>query len=379
MKKSNKILFLVTEDWYFCSHRLHIAKAISERGIHVVVATRVRSHGEVIKSAGLKVVPLEIDRGGFNPVADLLTLVRLVWVYANERPDFVHHVALKPIIYGSFAARLVGVPHIVNAFAGLGEIFIEHHRRYGLIKTLVVAALKVALAPKNVRVICQNPDDLDSLVQRRLVERNRSVVIRGSGVDTRKFRSGMPIDGDPIVILGSRMLWTKGVGEFVEAARQLKRAGKRMRMVLVGAPDPINPASVPLRQLELWHDEGIIEWLGQRGDMAKLLAQSTVAVLPSSYAEGVPKFLLEAASAGLPLVAYDVRGCREVVRNKENGFLVPFKNSTRLAAAIGNLLEDKALRSRMGEASRRIAIREFSEAQVVRETMALYQSALREE
>jgi len=352
-----------------------MAKAVADQGIEVVVATRVNAHGEAIRRAGLKLVPIGINRGGLNPAADLLTLATLMRVYASERPDVVHHVALKPIIYGSVAARLVKVPYVVNAFAGLGEIFIDHEPRYGLLKRVIGTALKVALGPANVRVICQNPDDLDLLVRKRLAARNRSVVIRSSGVDTEKFCPGRPADGDPIAILGARMLWTKGVGDFVEAARQLKSAGKQVRMVLVGEPDSLNPASVPRRQLEKWRNEGVIEWWGWRDDMAALLGRSAVAVLPS-YAEGVPKFLVEAASAGLPLVSYDVRGCREVVRNGENGILVRFKNSIGLAEAIASLLDDKAMRQRMGEVSRRIAVSEFSEEQVVQETMALYRSLL---
>ncbi len=372
-----KLLFFVTEDWYFCSHRLPIARAAFQNGLDIVIVTRVNTHGQFIKNEGFKLIPLNINRSGKNPFYDIFTFFSLIKIYKKEKPDIVHHVSLKPVLYGSWAARLTGVPHIVNALAGLGHVFIDKGFKAFLLKKIVKLAFKLALSPKNVRVILQNPDDLNLFIREHILTKKQITLVKGSGVDTKIFYPETKKPEIPIVVLVARMLWSKGAGDFFQAAKILREKEVPVRMVLVGEPDPINPASVPVERLKSWSSSSIIEWWERREDIPDILKQSTIAVLPSSYGEGVPKSLIEAASVGLPIVTYDVPGCREIVRNRENGFLVPLNDIKGLVCAIEKLLKNAALRQKMGKKSREIVINEFSEEIVVKQTMDLYKNLLR--
>jgi len=361
-----RLLYLVTEDWYFCSHRLPLAIAAHDAGFEVTVLTRVRDHGDIIRQAGLKLIPFEISRMGTNPFSELATLARLVAVYRSERPNIVHHVAMKPILYGTLAARLTRVPNIINALAGMGWLFTSSNAKAKFMQSLVRLAYRILLRPTS--LIVQNPDDAKLMVNLGL---RRIHIIRGSGVDTKIFRPKPEPAGLPLVVLPARMLWDKGVGEFVAMAKLLKATGVAARFALVGAPDPGNPAAVPTDQLTAWQDEGGVEWWWQRNDMPQVYEQAQIVCLPS-YREGLPKSLLEAAACGLPIVTTDVPGCREIVRDGDNGFLVPIRNAAALADAIAKLLMDPVLRRRMGERGRQRVLEEFSQEQVIRETLALY-------
>ncbi len=226
----------------------------------------------------------------------------------------MHHVALKPVLYGSIAARLAGVPGVVNAFAGLGHAFSSRDPRRRVLRALISRLLRVALRGARSKVIVQNKDDADTLVRGRIMAREDIVLIRGSGVDLDLFTPKPEPAGDGLVVLPSRMIWEKGVGEFVEAARRLRRDGVRARFALVGEPDADNPAAVPAETLKAWKAEGDVEVWGRRDDMPAVLAEAWVVCLPSYYGEGVPKSLLEAAAAGRPIVTTDMPGCREVVQ-----------------------------------------------------------------
>ncbi|MBI2725926.1 MAG: glycosyltransferase family 4 protein [Polaromonas sp.] len=369
--RRRKLLFFVTEDWYFCSHRLPPARAALAAGYEVVVATRVDRRGEQIAAEGFRVVPLSLSRRSRNPLQELAAVMEIVRIYWQERPDIVHHVALKPVLYGSVAALLLRRPAVVNAMAGMGFLFTSSSRSAGWLRAVVSRVFRVLLnAGRNV-LILQNPDDVNLMVSGGLVQASRVRLIRGSGVDTQRFHPAPEPDGIPVVMLASRMLWDKGVGEFVEAARQLRDRGVHARFVLVGDGDPDNPASIPDEQLKLWHDSGVAECWGRCEDMPGAFAQAHIVCLPS-YREGLPKVLLEAAACGLPLVATDAPGCREIVRHGENGLLVPLRDATALALAIERLLADSALRASMGKKGRRMVEEEFSEAYVAGQTLAVY-------
>lgn len=366
--KPCKLLFLVTEDWYFVSHRLPLAVAAKEAGYEVVVATRVREHGDTIRNAGLTLVPFQLSRRGGNPLVEILRLSRL---YRQERPTIVHHVALKSVVYGSVAARLAGVGRVVNAVAGLGWLFTSGSLFARTLRPFIRAVLGHLLAAKGSCTIVQNPDDL-ALLEGTGVPRNRLCLIRGAGVDTTLFSPAGRIPEPILVVLVARMLWDKGVGEFVAAAQRLHGEGLAARFALVGDADIANPASVPVATLEAWNGQRGIEWWGRREDMPQVLHQAHVACLPS-YREGLPKSLLEAAACGLPIVTTDTPGCREVVVDGDNGFLVPVKDVDALAAALRKLILDGGLRQTMGERSRTHALESFSQRQVIDETLSLYQ------
>ncbi len=373
-----RVLYLVTEDWYFCSHRLPIARAARKAGAEVLVATRVTDHGEAIEAEGFTLLPLKIERSGLNPLADLLTLWSLIRLYRHERPDLVHQVALKPVLYGSLAAWIAGVPVTVNALTGLGFLFISKGFFASLLRPAVQLAFRALFNRRNSRLILQNPDDVAMFRDRFGIRSERIETIRGSGVDTAHFQptpEPKVTPKQPVVALCvSRMLWDKGVGELVAAARLLRARGTAVRVRLVGPSDQ-NPAAIDDTTLDAWRREGVVEVAGASEDVAGEYARAHIAVLPS-YREGLPKSLLEAAAAGRPIVASDVPGCREICRDGETGLLVPARSVEPLAEMLAVLAGDAEMRREMGAAARQAAEREFAEAIVVEQTLALYDDAL---
>jgi glycosyltransferase involved in cell wall biosynthesis len=376
MSSAPNLLYLVTEDWYFCSHRLPLARAAREAGFHVTVATRVQQHAEQIVSAGLDLAPISLSRRSTNPLRELASVREIANLYRRVRPDIAHHVAMKPVLYGSIAAWRARTPHVVNALAGLGYVFSSPDPKARLLRPLVERGYRLLLNRRNSCLIVQNPDDLMLLTQQHIVDAERMVLIRGSGVDLSRFQATPEPLTAPLVVLPARMLRDKGVEEFVDAARRLTQEGIDARFALVGDPDPHNPAAIPQRRLMAWADEGVVEYWGWRDDMAQVYAQSSVVCLPS-YREGLPKALLEAAACGRPIVTTDVPGCREIVSDEDNGLLVPARDSWALADALRRLITDRSLRQRMGQRGRQRAIDEFSIERVIAETLALYRECLR--
>ena len=372
---SPRILFVVNVDWFFLSHRLPIARAARDRGAEVWVAAAPTGQEGLIAEEGFHFVPISLRRGGRGIGQEIRTLHVISRILADVKPDLVHNVTIKPVLYTSLVARFLGKPAIVNAISGLGYTFISSGVKARILRGALWLPYKVALSGERVRVIFQNPDDIEAFVGRGWVERPRTALIRGSGVDVELFRDAPEPPGAPVVMLASRMLKDKGVVEFVDAARLLRKWKVNCRVVLVGEPDPGNPATVTTEELSSWVSEGIVEWWGQRAEMEKVLPLAAIVTLPS-YREGLPKVLQEAASVGRPIVATDVPGCREAVHEGENGYLVPPQDHVRLAEAIRRLAEDPGLRARMGANSRRMAIEEFRIERVVESTLAVYDELL---
>ena len=375
MMASQTLLFLVTEDWYFASHRLPLARAAVREGFRVKVAARVQRHENSIRDAGCEIIPLRWRRSGNGPGAHLRAIAELVSVYRAERPAIVHHVALKPIVFGSIAARVAGVPAIVNAVAGFGSLGGAKGWRAHVTRTALNVALRALLDGGRSRVIVQNPEDRDTLIRRGFAEPARIALIRGAGVDLRAFTPGPRMGAPPKVVLCARMLRSKGIEEFVYAANQLRAESVAARFILVGDRDADNFDSIPREQLRTWHESGIVEWRGFVSDMPAVLSGADIACLPS-HGEGLPKALLEAAAAGLPIVATNVPGCREIVRHGDNGFLVPPRDRRALTDALRELIRHECLRRDMGERSRAIAEAEFSDETVADATLTVYRELL---
>lgn len=370
-----KVLFLQTQDYTFWSHRLPFARAALAAGYEVIVAAHEEAHGARIRAEGMRLIPLPWRRSGVNPFYELYLVWRIIRLYAEERPDLVHQVTAKPILYGTLAAKLCGVPALVNTFTGLGFVFISPGLKARCLRGAVSAALKLALSVKNSRTIFQNKDDRALFVDGGIIAAERAVLIRGSGVDVVQFAPSAEPEGEPLVVLPARMLWDKGVGEFVESARILAAEGVRARFALVGDGDAENPAAVPGARLAEWKAEGVVEWWGQRSDMSAVYGQANIVCLPS-YREGLPKALMEAAACARALVAADVPGCREVVVHEETGLLVPVRDARALAAALKRLISDGALRRGLGERARRLAVSEFAQEKVVEQTLQVYRSLI---
>jgi len=370
-QKKLKVLYFITEDWFFCSHFIERAAATRAAGNEVIVMTRVCESADAIRNAGIRVIPLEIQRRSFNPLRETRIVYEVWKAYRKERPDLVHQIALKPILYGTLAAKLAGVPAIINAPVGMGFVFSSSSSLARFLRPVVTIALRSLLNPARSKVVFENGDDVEWAIASKLVRHDAAVLIRGAGIDLTRFRPEPKAAGVPVVLLAARMLHDKGIKEFVEAASILKKRQVPARFVLVGGVDPENPSSLSEDQLKSWAADGVVEWWGHRKDMAAVLAEANIACLPS-YREGLPKSLLEAAACGLPIVTTNVPGCREVVEDGVQGLLVPPRDATQLADALARLLGDPELCARMGTAARARTEAEFGRDTVIEQTLALY-------
>jgi len=370
-----RVLFVVAKDGYFFSHRLQLAKRVQAAGYDVHLASPRGPYHDRIVESGVPVHVVPMDRQGRNPLSDVRTVGRLVALYRKLAPDVVHHVAIKPILYGSLAARVVGVPAVVNAVAGMGYVFLSTQLLSRIIRPGVKLSFRHLVNAPNARVILQNPDDIDRWVSWGVIRRDRIALIRGAGVDTELFCETPEPPGEPVVLLPARFLFDKGVAEFVSAARQLKAEGVKARFVLLGEPDAGNPSAVTPADLRAWEAEGVVTVAPWRDDVHNALSECHLVCLPS-YGEGLPKALLEAAACGRAIVTTDVPGCREIVRHEDNGLLVPVRDAKGLADGIRALLVAPELRQRMGRRGRERAVSEFSADQVAQETLALYAELL---
>ncbi len=362
-----RVLFVVTEDWYFLNHRLSLAGALRAAGVEVGVACGVAKGGEEIERRGIRLVSCPfLTRHGFGPAAVFGTVRRLRSVLRAVPHDVVVNVSIYVNMIGTLAALIAGARRIVNIVTGLGFIFVSDSPRARLLRRAVRFAFRVfSLAPRVVMVV-QNRDDLH-LLEGLGYRRGRNLfLIRGSGVDIDRYRPPTAPGKERLVTFAGRMLAFKGVPELIEAARILRTRGRAYRVVLVGTPDPANPQAVAEEDLQRAQADGIVEYWGWRGDIGEIYGRSALAVLPSWGGEGVPKSLLEAAACGLPMIATDVPGCREIVRHEKTGLLVPLRDPAALADAIGRLMSDDALRDCLGRNARRLVVEELANGPVNR-------------
>lgn len=372
---AQRLLFILNDAPFFVSHRLPLASAACTAGFDVhLAAPGNEGCREAIERAGITWHHLPLDRSASSILAEWRTFTTIRRIIHDVAPDVVHNVTIKPVLYGSLARRLSGGGATVNAVPGLGYVFLALGAVATMRRWVVETMYRVALGGQNQIAIFQNPDDAAYFTRRRLVAEDRCVLIRGSGVDLRKFQL-LPIPpGPPLVVLPARMLRDKGVVEFAEAAALLRGEFPHVRFALVGGLD-INRAALSEAELRELTRSGAVEWWGQRDDMESILTAASLVVLPS-YREGVPKALLEAAAAGRAMVTTDAPGCRHVVDHGVHGLLVPARNGSALAAAIAELLNDPAKLVTMGAAARARAETEFSVEQVTSQTLAVYRALL---
>ncbi|MFN3171092.1 MAG: glycosyltransferase family 4 protein [Hyphomicrobiales bacterium] len=376
--KGRKLLFVITEDWYFCSHRLGLAKAAKDAGYDVAVACRVRNHAKQIEAAGIRLLRLEWNRSNNGVVAQVRDLRALVALYRQERPAICHHVALKPIVLGGLAARLCRIPTVISAVAGLGSVFVMGDVRALMLRRFASFALRIATNRTGWSFVFQNRDDRDRLVAIGAADPDRATIIPGAGVDTAKLQPIEASDVEPIrFAVVSRMLTIKGIEDAVEASKILQTRGVAHRLLLCGAPDPANRACIPESTLQAWDALPTVSWLGHIEDVREIWRMASVAIQPSWGGEGLPKSLLEAAACGRPLIATDVPGCRDIARDQHNAILVPAKSPTALADAMQQLANAPHMRAHHGLMSRALVEQEFSAHMVIKRTLALYGGASR--
>jgi len=365
-----KIILFANTDWYLYNYRLPLAEALRDEGHELLLLSPSGKYAQRIQDDGFAWQVFDLSRRGINPLIEYQTVLRLTQVYRREKPDLVHHFTIKCVLYGSVAARKAGVKRVINAVTGLGYVFSTRSLFTWLVKPVIEFLYQRVL--KGSHVIFQNQNDLNYFIDNKLASKNQCVLIPGSGVDVDKFRPATPHAGlAPLVVLPARMLWDKGVKEFVDVAELVKQSGMKARFVLVGDVDDGNPSSISREQLQEWQNKGAVEWWGWQEDMISVYQQASIICLPS-YSEGLAKSLIEGAACGCPLVASDIPGCREVVENGLNGLLVPPRDAQALAEALLSVLSDKKLMRRMGAESRKIAVRKYSVQRIVAETISVY-------
>lgn len=374
------IVFVVNNAAFFVSHRLPIGNGARRAGHEVVLitgqggsVTLESSALQVLQACGMHHRTLAFCSTGINPFRELAGLMQLAWALYRLRPDVVHCVSPKGIMYGGLASRLVGVPCVVLAVSGMGYLFTG--RKRGPKKWLGIAyqrLIRLVYGHPNKRVIVQNQDDWQALQSARLAQADELVLIPGSGVRLADYAGIGEQMRQDLVVLPARMLRDKGVFEFVAAARAVRAVDSGWRFALVGTADYQNPTAVPLEQIQRWVAQGDIEWWGHREDMPAVLAQARIVCLPS-YREGMPKALLEAAAAGCAVVTTDVIGCREAVVPGVTGDLVPAMDADALARCLLALINDPPRLARYAHAGRLRAAERFSEDAVVAQTLGLYE------
>jgi len=370
-----KILLIANTDWYLYRFRLSLARFLRDQGMDVVLVSPSGPFVHELEADGFRWLTWNVGRQSINPLREVKAILDLLRIVRNERPKLLHLHTIKPVLYGSFAAWLTQVPAVVRSITGRGYVFLGNDTRTFWLRPLVKNLYRFVM--RSGATLFENEADRQYFIGEKLVASENTHLIEGVGVDTDYYQP-LPESKDSdkrlAVLMATRMLWDKGVGTFVDAARLLRQEVDA-RIVLVGEPDPGNPASIDIKTLNQWVGEGAVEWWGWQADMRPAFAACHVVALPS-YGEGIPTVLLEAAACGRPIVATDVPGCRDVVKDGINGLLVPPKDPQALATALITLLKDESLRSKMGLAGRHLILERFSNQQVHTNTLAVYRQLL---
>lgn len=368
-----KILYIINEPWFFLSHRLPIALAAQEQGYRVHVATRTGEAVQEILDKGFVHHEITLSRNGSSIPSELNSLLTIWKLINNVKPDVLHLVTIKPVLYGGIASRFTSVNKVVAAVSGLGTLFLAEGVKADLKRKIGVGLYRFALRSKKTTVILQNPDDKQLLIDLKAVKADQTTLIRGSGIDLSTFQS-IPenLNDTPVVTFAARLLFDKGLAEYIEAIRLLNKKGVVANYQIVGDLDLGNNTSATEQDIEEWKAIPNLVVLGYQKDMSTVFRDSNVVVLPS-YREGLPKVLIEAAACGRAVITTDVPGCRDAIEENKTGLLVPVKDSKELANAIEKLVTDTELRVEMGIAGRQLAEREFAIEKVIEQHLSIYQ------
>lgn len=372
-----KILFFVTEDWYFMSHRFPIALEAKNNGYDVVILSNFSNYRSEIEQSGIRTISLKhCNRRSMNIFFEIISFFEIFIIYFRERPNIVHQVAIKPVIYGSICAKFLNIKCVVNALGGLGLIFTSKKLSYRIVKFFLDLILRFIHKNNRSIIILQSKDNVDYFLKNLVISADNIILIPSAGVDLKKFTITKLPNSPPVVMLASRMLWDKGVEKFVSAARLLKEENLTARFVLVGKPDIGNPNSISVQQLVSWNKEGFIEWWGHQNNMTRVLSQATIICLPSFYGEGTPKILIEAMACGRPIITTNISGCKDLVRDSDAGLLVDPNNVEDLINAIRTLIKDRSLCLKMGFGGRLFVKKHHDINDVVNITLNIYKKLL---
>ena len=370
-KHKRKIFLVANTSWYLYNFRLPLLKELTNYGYQVFALAPFDSYVKRFEEYGIRHIDIQITRSGINPFEDIVLLSKFFSIYRQHKPDIVQHFTVKPVIYGTLAARISCVKHIYNMISGLGYVFTGTSLKKFWMQKIVRCLYRRTMVFSQ-HVFFQNQDDRDYFLKHRMADKQKTSVIPGTGVDTAKFSPRKHERRKAVTfILAARMLWDKGIREFVDAAHTIKKKYRNVTFWLLGPVDLQNPKGISPAQLEKWNREGIVKYFGMTDNIKSYLENADVIVLPS-YREGLPLSLLEGAAVGMPIITADSTGCREVVEDGTNGYLVPIKNSIKLASAMERFIVNPDLISRMGKASRRMAIQRFDSKKVVKEILKYY-------
>lgn len=366
-----KLLYLITEDWFFVSHFLPMARAARAAGFEVVVATRVRAHGERLAAEGCRVVPLENERRSFGPFEALRAFFRIARIVRDEKPDIVHCIAVRMVVLGGLAARWGGARHLVLAPTGLGHLWINEGLRERIARGFARIAVGRWLRRPGTRYLFENSDDPREF---GLGPNDAVTIVPGAGVNPSEFPPSPEPPSPPLkVAVVARMIWPKGIAEGVAAVKRARALGADVTLDLYGSPDLSNRRSCTEDELRALSGPGIA-WHGRSGDVARVWREHHVAMLLTWYREGVPRSIIEAAAAGRPILTTNVPGCRDLVRDGVEGIVVAPRDVEGAAQALVRLAGDAALRARLGAAAHARFVERFTEEAVRRTVTELYAS-----
>jgi len=373
-----KFIFFANTDWYLFNFRLPFADELRKAGHEVVMISPPGSYSERLEAAGYRWLPINMNRRSINPVSEVFVISRLIKLFRSEAPDVVHNFTIKSSVYGTIASRYCGIKAIVNAIDGLGYVFSSDQLLARLLRGITARLLKATNSGNKTRMVLQNGADYDFLLKNAIVEPECArLLVGGVGVDTELFQpAARDASEKPTVTFASRLLKEKGIIEFVEVARRLKKKGTRVRFVIAGTPDTGNPGSVTENMLAEWRTWNCADFVGHSEDMPGLLAASDITVLATAYGEGAPRILMEAAACQVALIGSDNAGCKEVVIDGVNGLLIPPRDADALETAIETLLGDPMRRQTMGEAGRKLVVEKFNDKIIARKMLSIYREII---
>lgn len=369
-----RIAIVANTAWYIYNFRINLMRELRAKGHEVIAFAPGDEFVEEFCSEGFELITWSVAPSGMNPFRELTSVIGLSFIIKKHRPNVLLTYTPKGNIYGAFAAKITGT-NVINNISGLGRVFVEKSSLTYLVRNLYKLALR-----KSIKVFFQNDDDLNLFLTHRIVKAGSSERLPGSGVDLTKFVAGEELktkvkDDGLIFLLIARLLWEKGIGEFVEAARRIKKVYPKCRFQVLGFLGMENPAAVPAEMVQRWVDEGVIEYLGEVRNVLPIIRDADCVVLPSYYREGVPRSLLEAASVGKPLISTDSPGCRDAIEDGVTGFLVRPKDIDDLAAKLEMFIKlEFAEKIEMGAAGRKKMEREFDEKIVITRYLDIIES-----
>ena len=366
-----KIILFSNTAWYLYNFRLPLAEALRAQGWSVVLVAPHDPYADLLADLNFKFIELNMRRRSLNPINEFLLLTELHAVFNDEKPEAILNFTVKCVVYGSLIARLAGIKRRINAVAGLGSVFSGQTITLSLLRPIVKLLLKVSLSGQQTHCIVQNPDDENLFLQNRIISAEKISLIKGSGVDGSKFLPNLSKTNSvrtKKILFASRLLKSKGIHYYFNAARAL---GEQYQFMVAGMPDPGNPESVQPDELDQVTATTTIKLLGHVDNMANLLADIDLVILPSEYGEGVPRILIEAAASGIPLIAFDMPGCREIVKDGVNGYLVPRGNQLALNHAISRVFTTDEHYKSLAESSRKHFASEFEQQVVIDRTLAV--------